>query len=237
MKTNQEASPRFHRSALSDDVYDYLRKEIIEGRLEPGARVVEEKLATDLGMSRAPLREAILHLRRDGLVSGTGRDTRIIELSPTDIRELHLMRATLETLAYQSAARYLTDKDIAGLRDLIESMRAVDAGQAGKMKELDYEFHQRLCRLSGIQRLYDAWRDQKVLFGMWLTVAGNAREDAEYLAEQHARLLDVVIAGDPRDIANEVTHHIYEVGSALAAERELWDEDRSLLLGELPPRT
>ena len=54
-----QVAPRFHRSVLSNDVYAHLRVEIMEGRIGPGTRIVEERLARDLGMSRTPLREAI----------------------------------------------------------------------------------------------------------------------------------------------------------------------------------
>jgi DNA-binding GntR family transcriptional regulator len=215
---------------LSDELYEHLHTEIVEGQREPGTRIVEETLATELGVSRAPLREAILRLRRDGLVSGVGRDTRVIELSPKVIRELHLMRADLETLALQSAARLITDEDIAGLQKLVDEMRA--ARVARRMSELDYEFHRRLCKLSGIDRLYDAWHDQHVLFRLWLNVAGQAHEDPDYLADNHAALLAAVRGGDPKGIAWEVTRHVYGVGSALAHERQQWVEDRALLLGE-----
>lgn len=217
---------------LSQDVYDYLRGQILEGALEPGSRIVEERLAADLGVSRAPLREAIHRLRRDGLLSGAGRDTRVIELSPQAIRELHLMRATLEALALQSAARLIRAEEAAELRALVEEMRRLSPGDARQMAELDYEFHRRLCKLSGIQRLYDAWHDQHVLFRLWLNVAGRAHEDPGYMADSHGVLLDAVLSRDPARIAREVTRHVYAVGTALAIQRQDWVEDRALLLGE-----
>jgi DNA-binding GntR family transcriptional regulator len=222
----------FRRTVLSDELYEHLRTEIVEGRFEPGARIVEETLATELGVSRAPLREAVLRLRRDGLVSGVGRDTRVIQLSPQAIRELHLMRADLETLALQSAARVISDEDVVGLQALVDDMRRAGAAGSRRMTELDYEFHRRLCKLSGIDRLYDAWHDQHVLFRLWLNVAGEAHESADYLADNHAGLLAAVRAGDPKGISWEVTRHVYGVGSALAHERQQWVEDRALLLGE-----
>jgi DNA-binding GntR family transcriptional regulator len=222
----------FRRNVLSDDIYEHLRTEIVDGRLEPSTRIIEEALATELGVSRAPLREAIQRLRRDGLVAGVGRDTRVIQLSPKTIRELHLMRATLETLAFQSAARLVTDEDVTGLQSLIDDMRRVGTAGSRKMSELDYEFHRRMCKISGIERLYDAWNDQHVLFRLWLNVAGRAHEDGDYLADNHGALLAALRTGDPKSIAWEVTRHVYGVGSALAHERQQWVEDRALLLGE-----
>jgi DNA-binding GntR family transcriptional regulator len=203
----------------------------MEGRIGPGTRIVEERLARDLGMSRTPLREAIQRLRRDGLIVGVGRETRVIEISPKTIRELHLLRATLETLAYQSAARSIAERDVADLQQLITDMRTAGSHQ---MLGLDYEFHRRLCKLSGLDRLYDAWHDQQFLFRLWLNVVGAAHEDAAYLADSHAALLTAVTSGDPHAIALEVTRHVYGVGSPMAGERQLWVEDRAIMLGENP---
>src|SRR3712207_2323559 len=101
MADGSEVLPRLKRSVLSEDICEHLRAFVMKGRLKPGSRIVEERLARQMGTSRAPLREAILKLKGEGLVTGSGRETRVVALSADDIRELHLLRATLETLLFQ----------------------------------------------------------------------------------------------------------------------------------------
>ena len=233
MADGSKALPRLERSGLSKDIYEHLRAFILAGKLKPGSRIVEERLARQMGTSRAPLREAIWMLKGDGFVTGSGRDTRVVALSADDIRELHLLRATLETLLIQSAARIISTGDIAGLEWLLGQMQLAAAeGRRGQLSELDYEFHRRLCRKSELPRVYRVWRDQHLLFRLWLNVVAEAEDDPATIAAHHFTLLDAVRSRDPAVIAREATNHIYGNSSAFATERSDWAKEHAILVGD-----
>ncbi|MEV0732546.1 GntR family transcriptional regulator [Polymorphospora sp. NPDC050346] len=208
---------------LSESTYDVLRAAILDGTLPPGTRIVEEALARQLGVSRAPLREAIWLLKRDGLlVEESARTTRVVQLTEDDVHELHMIRTVLETLAYQQASPRLQPSDVAGLEDLIDQMHdASVAGDARRIAELDYRFHRALCEPCGLPRVMKAWDEQHVLFRMWLNMVGPTL-GVQDIAEPHRVLLDVVLAGDAEAISEQVIDHVYLVGGVMADQRRRW---------------
>lgn len=230
-----EALPQVQRrSGLSDDVYGTLRDFILGGRLKADHRIVEERLARQLGVSRGPLREAIWQLKADGLIVGSGRSTRVVALSQRDIRELHLLRTTLETTLYQSAATIISDDDVEALERLIRKMEMVSASEDRReqIARLDFEFHRTLCGVADLPRVFGVWEDQHVLFRLWLNLVAEAEDDPQTIAEHHRTLLSAVTSGDPATIALETLNHIYGITSALRTERHRWAREHAAMAGD-----
>jgi DNA-binding GntR family transcriptional regulator len=230
----EELLPRVQRSALSDDVYGTVRDHILRGRLKPDHRIVEERLAAQLGVSRAPLREAIWQLKADGLIVGSGRSTRVVALSQRDIRELHLLRATLETTLYQSAALVISDDEVAALERVIRKMEMVASSDQSseKIAQLDLEFHRLLCEVPDLPRVRAVWEDEHILFRLWLNLVAEAHDDPAVIAGHHRTLLAAVTSGDPARIAVETSNHIYGITSALSTERRRWAAEHARLAGD-----
>jgi len=213
------------RGALGENVYETLRRAILEGVLPPGTRIVEESLARQLEVSRAPLREALWLLKRDGLlVDESARTTRVVQLDAESIRELHMLRTLLETAAYQRAAQRITSEEIQAIDVIITEMQAAaDMGDRATVARLDYEFHRALCNASGMPRLVEMWEQQHVLFRLWLNMVGQTLvESVDHIAASHRAIFDAVLAGDPDQIFEHVLEHVYLVGSALSTERRRW---------------
>jgi DNA-binding GntR family transcriptional regulator len=227
-KGSGSALPRVARSTLNEDVYTIVRTAILDGRLSGGARIVEERLAAQLGVSRAPLREALWQLKADGLIIGSGRQTRVVALSQRDVHELHLMRMTLETVLYQSASALLTEHDVAALEALADRM----ATEPAAIPELDLRFHRILCDISDLGRLRDVWEEQHVLFRLWLNLVAEEHEDPGGLARAHRTLLEAIVSRDPVRIAVETSNHIYRSAHALVDERRRWQAEDCALGGD-----
>ncbi|WBB81662.1 GntR family transcriptional regulator [Micromonospora sp. WMMD882] len=208
---------------LSESTYDVLRTAILDGTLPPGTRIVEETLARQLGVSRAPLREAIWLLKRDGLlVDESARSTRVVQLTEDDVHELHMIRTVLETLAYQHAAPRLQPTDVTTLNEIIEQMQvAADAGDVRAIADLDYRFHRSLCQPCGLPRVLKTWDEQHVLFRLWLNMVGRSLELGD-IAQSHRLLLDTVRGGDPDAISEQVIAHVYLVGGVMTEQRRRW---------------
>ena len=216
--------PKEHK-VLSHDIYDSIRDAILDGRLEPGERIVETAIAEQMGVSRAPLREALRQLERDGLLDvETHRETRVVSLGLDDIKELHLIRTVLETLAYQYAAQRLSNKDMAPFEILVENMeKAAQAGDANLLGQYDYEFHELLCKSSGWPRLYRIWSDQHVLLRLWFNVVAKSHDNKMIAtATSHRFLLEAIKANDKNAIARQVYDHIYFSGPTYLKERARW---------------
>ncbi len=133
------------RSVLSDQVKDHLLQAILDGRYPPGARIVETRVARDLGTSQAPVREALRDLEALGVVEISAfRGARVRRPSAAELLEAFVVRAELESLAARLAIPRLVDDDLAGLEELIgEMQRCAEVGDAHAEALADAGFHKR----------------------------------------------------------------------------------------------
>lgn len=129
--------------SLRDRVVEKLQEAIFFGRLAPGKRLVETELADMLGVSRAPVREAINELRTQGLVSTIPRrGSYVRETTEQDVREIYEVRKAVEIPAIQAALPLITDVDVAALDRQIQAM--LERSREGDIRgfsEADVEFH------------------------------------------------------------------------------------------------
>jgi DNA-binding GntR family transcriptional regulator len=199
---------------LVDRVYLRLRRAIHEGTLPPGARLVERQLADRLGVSRAPVRDALHMLERDGLVASAGRRGKIVAtLSARDAWEVYSLRATLEAMAFRLAALQATPAAIAELESIVGEMRAkCDEGDADTLASLDMRFHEAVCRASGHGRLLWAWtamsRQIQLLIHVDTHVAEAQYQDVHGLPARHERLLAAIRSGDDEAAETQARAHI-----------------------------
>ncbi|MGK3206218.1 GntR family transcriptional regulator [Amycolatopsis sp. MEPSY49] len=187
------------RRGLADEVADRIRDAIFDGTYPPGGSLREVELADALGVSRGPVREALLKLEREGLVRGEWhRGTTVTALSDVDVAELDSLRAALEQLA----VALVVDRgaDLAAVDAVVVRMdRAADEHE---MVRCDLDFHDAVYAAAGHRRLREAWeaiRSQVHLF--LLTRIGVESEG--YLAgipAEHRQLAEALRAGD-RDTA------------------------------------
>jgi DNA-binding GntR family transcriptional regulator len=136
-----------------------LRELIVSGQLPSGQRIYEQELAKRMGISRTPVREALRHLQREGLVSLTpNRETLVTVYTANDVREIYQVRAALEGMAARLAAEQRDDGEIEELFELFDQMKKVVA--AGGTREIytdiDLCFHDVILRAARNSRLTDA---------------------------------------------------------------------------------
>jgi DNA-binding GntR family transcriptional regulator len=160
---------RIHYENLTDQVYRAIKHRILSNYFEVGSRLRDEELALQLGVSRTPVREAILRLSRERLVEIIPRSgTRVRTFTEEDIEEIFELRIALETLAVRKAATRLDQAAVLRLRDLYEQAEvALKAGNAKPALDFDTEMHRTILWASGNQRLQEmmaALTDFVVLF-------------------------------------------------------------------------
>ncbi|MFC3452123.1 GntR family transcriptional regulator [Amycolatopsis speibonae] len=185
------------RRGLADEVADRVRDAIFGGAYPPGAQLREVELSTALGVSRGPVREALLKLDREGLVrSEWHRGALVTTLSDVDVAELDSLRSALEQLAVRLVVANASAAELAAIDEAVERMdRARDEHE---MVRCDVDFHDAVYAASGHRRLVEAWqaiRSQVHLF--LLTRIGVSAEG--YLAsipEEHRRLASALRARD-----------------------------------------
>ncbi|TNM71125.1 GntR family transcriptional regulator [Deinococcus radiopugnans ATCC 19172] len=137
-----------------DVVRDQLRSAILAGELAPGSRLSVPELARQLGVSRSPVREAVLLLVGEGLaVEQSRRGVEVARLELSDVLELYELRIALESVAARSAAERMSGSDLAALRGVLDAQGAAAVGDASSFRELDLRFHEIVTQTCGNARL------------------------------------------------------------------------------------
>jgi DNA-binding GntR family transcriptional regulator len=195
--------------SLVELAVERLRRDILSGRTDPGERLVEEQLTKRLGISRAPLREAMRLLAQQGLVEHIPRrGARVATLSDEDVRELYEVRGVLERHAIASIP---AAADLTALRAALEVMRrATEAGDRLELANAHRRFHVEVVRLGGNRQLAGLY--ESVLVRIQLYMAVNMRREAEVAHAEHGvlrheRLFAAVEAGDPGRIRDALGGH------------------------------
>jgi len=141
-------------ATTADAVYQTLRQGVIQGDLPPGERLRSDALASELRVSRTPVREALRKLEAEGLVARLGSGLVVRALSERELTEVFYVREALEGMAARLAAENATPSEISEIRELLEDMEAVHRrGDIGMLRRLTGEFHQLVCRASHNDRL------------------------------------------------------------------------------------
>lgn len=203
---------------LRDVVCDEVRDRIIRGDYPPGTRLVEDKLATELEVSRNPVREGLRVLETEGFVRMVPRRG-VVVASPSDddVREIFEVRKELEALAARLAAAKRTDADIADLTGILERSRvALDRGRTAELTALNTEFHERVLSVAGNGYLREVMlRMRSRMQWIFSQTAGSIR--GRHSLDEHAQLAEAIIAGDEELAAQLGTGHV------AAAETSYWD--------------
>jgi DNA-binding GntR family transcriptional regulator len=208
--SDEETLPRV---VLGDQVKEFVIDAIMNGEFQPGDRVVASSLAKRLGVSQAPVREAIRDLVLLGFLENEPfKGTSVRSFSPKELYEVYTVRAALESLAARLAAERLTNEDIATLQlTLDEMIRAAQNQDEKDMVRLDNRFHETILRISDNGLLYQLW--QTLQFGYWTIVtARSSSYNLEELARRHETLLKALESRDPQRAMIVMQHHIEDLG-------------------------
>ncbi len=203
------------RSVLSDQIKDHLLEEILSGHYQPGSRIVETRVAKELGTSQAPVREALRDLEALGVLEITAfRGARVRHPSKAELLEAYEIRAELESLGARLALSRISDADLEELQGYIDDMqRAADAGKTHVEAAADVRFHSRVIEIAGNHTLERVWRylEPGSRTYMTLVVPGvNARQ----IADLHIPILEALRCHD-LDMAVSAYHMHFKNASEM----------------------
>jgi DNA-binding GntR family transcriptional regulator len=191
---------------------------IVTGELRPEDKLVETRLADQLGVSRGPVREAFRRLEQMGLVEKIPyRGTFVSTLTDHDINELHSVREPLEGLAARLLAEQQDPRALAKLEDILERMRrTAAAGQQSQIIELDAGFHDALIHLSEHKLLREIWTPVSVRLHRFLLL--KRQRLYRTLAEVtllHEPIVQAILAGDAGAAEAAARDHVALAGRHL----------------------
>ncbi len=212
-------SPHLNHATLSEQVYQHLRQQILSNLLPPNAALPEKVLATQLRVSRVPVREALRHLAADGLVTLKPRQGAFVSsLSPQQFLDAYRVREALESLAIRLALPHLTAQDLDELGRLQEEMRRhAGAGEADPFFAANRAFHALFVERSRndyLKGIYFPLMDQ---MRRHVSSSLGLRGGLERSVEEHQAILAAVHAGDADEAARLLREHIHVPQRALEA--------------------
>jgi DNA-binding GntR family transcriptional regulator len=209
---------RIAQRTTPTSVAHVLRNAILDGRLKPGSQLRETHLAADLGVSRAPLREALGILVDEGLVDKIPyRGAFVAEVSAEDIAEIASLRKRLEPYAIELALPRLTGSARAKVTKALEDMTAgADNNDPTATIDAHMGFHRAFYELSGHKLLLDLWRSWETQLQLFFSADHQSFADLHDVVAAHYRLLEIIDSGDLDAITAEIDRHVH--GGLPAAE-------------------
>lgn len=201
-------------------VRDRIREDILNGVYRPGDRLIEGKLSEDLGVSRIPIREALRELSAEGIVTiEPRRGASVAVLSDSQARNLAEVRAALEGLNARLAAMRRDEATLEILKDILQRGQAALAKEdMAELKQLNKLFHEHLGTMAQngvLTELTNSFRDRTTLL-----FAPSNIQRVRNNWEEHAQILNAVIAGNA-ELANLLaTQHVYNAAAAYFEAKE-----------------
>jgi DNA-binding GntR family transcriptional regulator len=221
---------RMHQPSLAERVTTDLREAILGGRMRPGDKISDARIAEAMGVSRAPVREAIRHLAAQGLVrEEPRRGAFVTSLSRTGVHDIYECRRALEVFAAQWLSVNAKREASRELNGIIRGMDQVASiGDREGLAQVDQRFHGHLIGLTGnvwLARLYSVISDQMLMI-LSVNTAAHPLDDIHEMTAIHVPIVKAIAAGDPKRAATAVLNHLEIAERQFVAEAgHLFDED------------
>ena len=197
------------RTTTPEGVYRVLRAAILDGTVPPGGQLRERDIATDLGISRSPLREALTRLEEEGLiVKFPFRGAFVVEVSAREVAEIASIRLLVEPYAGELALETLRGPERPRLTQTVEELRqATDKNDIPASIDAHLQFHRLFYDFSGHGVLRGLWNGWETKLRLYLAVDHRSYSDLHDIAVEHERLAAVALEGDMDVFRRELAQH------------------------------
>jgi DNA-binding GntR family transcriptional regulator len=203
---------------VRDGVYEHLRRAVLDGEIIPGERIGEVELGERLGVSRTPIREALMRLTQDGLlVAEANKGVRVRTVTAQEARDTYTVREELDGLAAALAAAAHNPADAQILRAALDAVNASQSQDYRQQTRLDLNFHRAITVAAHNAALGDLARDleQRVALIKHQTRTYNAHPET---AAQHAAILRAVLDRDAVTAREAARLHVRTFGALVLQE-------------------
>ncbi|MDJ0461869.1 GntR family transcriptional regulator [Streptomyces sp. H27-C3] len=211
MSAESAVNPVAAGTLLADRAYEELRSAVLANRLRPGDALSVPALATRMGISRSPVREAVQRLIHDGLASHVPHRGAVVStVDVEDVRQLYVVREVMEGLAARLATERLDATRVAELRDLLDRHEQVVTSDSPEEShiEMDMAYHRLIREVAGNTHLTAALdtiqgKAHLALHSLW-----RSPEAPRLAVQEHRRIFEAMTAGDPDAAEQAAREHI-----------------------------
>lgn len=210
---------------LRDVVYKTIRDAILKGELKPGTRLMEIHLASSLGVSRTPVREAIRMLEREGLaVTFPRRGAQVAHMSVKDLEDVIEIRESLDVLAATKTCENVTDEVIERLESSVEAFRnVIKSGDFRKIVEADEDFHNIIYEAANNPKLTQIVKSLREQMYRYRYEYIKEKDMISHLLTEHENILLAIKRRDKSYVIEMMREHIdnqYKTVKRLIEKRE-----------------
>lgn len=199
----------FKSTSLADQVFEKLESDIIHGIYERGEILTELKLVEILGVSRTPIREALRRLEQERLIEESGKGSVVLGITEDDLLDIMNIRESVESLAAYYAAINMTDEGRQELTHIVELQDYYfNKGDLERMRRMDDEFHDVVCRLSRRNVIADTLQPLHRKTRRYRRIAIEDRTRAVVTKQEHYDICQAVVNGDADRAAVLAAQHI-----------------------------
>jgi DNA-binding GntR family transcriptional regulator len=195
---------------LRQQIADTLMRAILDGEIRPGEALVEMDIAGRLGVSRAPVREALQLLAHTSLVeTAPYRGTTVRPLTRVDVEEVYSLRTVHETFALRRAMVLDAAGTAAELREICDAMHALAARvDWSHLAAEDARFHETLIQRARHGLLLQAWRDIHLRVRQIMALRNRQNDDSMLVFYRHLPIVEAIEAGDVDEAVRRLADHI-----------------------------
>jgi DNA-binding GntR family transcriptional regulator len=209
-------------SSMVDDVYSSLLLAIVEGRMGAGTPLSQNKLAARLGVSRTPVREALLRLQRDGLVQRLPESGfAVASITVEEVNEACDLLHLLDTYVYQRAAETLSRPDLDGLLELASSLvDSAESGDADAWREADQRYHAVVMKAAQNRFVAQCLQDTRRRVQRFWLQKPHFEGRLRTCSQDHVALAHAMLDADSQVLSQTVHAHIERLRASVLARLE-----------------
>lgn len=214
-------SPLIESPSLDKLAYDRIKEAILTFQFLPNQALVEGELASQLGISKTPVRDALMRLEKEGLVTRVPyKGTYVSDINNQDMANIFTIRIVLEGLAIQLATDLLTEEDFQAMQNLVhQHEEALKNREVAKVSRINSDFHNTIinrCSNTRLQQMLHNLDDHLKRYRL-LSISQGMRMDKS--VPEHQAILDALRARDPKGAEEAMRNHL------TSAMHDLYDQD------------
>ncbi len=196
--------------SLTDEIVDIIRDRILKGEYKIGEKIKENQIATELKVSRTPIREAFKQLENEGLIDYIpNRGCFAKGFTRQDIEDIYAVRKALEILAVEWAVGRITPEQLQNLQEQIDLMEFYTARKdSKKVLEINTDFHDVIYHATGSRFMAQILRSYKEYIEQTRKVLFYDKDDLEEIYEEHRNVLQAMISGDAEAAKTAMARHL-----------------------------
>jgi DNA-binding GntR family transcriptional regulator len=206
---------KIEKKSLATEVYQNIKQGIITGTLVEGTRLLENEIADQMGVSRAPVREALTMLEGDRLIDfQVNQGAYVRKLNKDEIWEIYTARSLIEGYVASLAAKKASANDVNNLKQALK--KVLEAAERGNLEETvtkDFEYHHLIWEISGHRLFMEILNNLEDQIRMFMAVQAHLFVHLIDSVEDHVKIVDAITNGDSEMASKTMQQHITDAGT------------------------